>query len=140
MAQISSFVIFLLISSTICFDVGFDDDFFDDFDAKLGDKRSLTEGNKDSSSDDSYFLSESTNTLDDGREMITRESKTWVKDTKTGKWMEKMNTKHFMRYRNGTVVEVEDDGSGDVKADGEITKVNSLGLLHVLQTAYKEPG
>ena len=123
MAQIWSFAIFLLISSTACFDMGFDDDFFNDFDTKPGDKRSLTKGEKDSSSDDSYFLSESTNTLDDGREMITRESKAWVKDTKTGQWIEKMSTRHFIRYQNGTVVEVEDDGSGDVKTDGEVTKV-----------------
>ena len=126
MAQISSFVIFFLISTTCCFDMGFDDDFFNDFDTKPGDKRSLADSEKDSSSDDSYFLSESTNTLDDGRELITRESKAWVRDTKTGKWIEKMSTRHFMRYQNGTVVEIEDDGSGDVKPDGGITKVNKL--------------
>jgi len=98
--------------------------FFDDFDTT--DKRSLQDDGNSPSDGETIFVSESTNKLGDGREVITKESVKWVKNLKTGEWSKKRTTRHFVRLQNGTVLEAEDNGSGDAKSDGEMTKVGCI--------------
>ena len=103
-------------------DFGFDDDFFDDFDTT--DKRGLQGDGKSFGDGETIFVSESTNKLGDGREAITKESVKWLQNPKTGKWSKRRSTRHFLRLQNGTVLEIEDNGSGEAKSDGEMTKVS----------------
>ena len=111
---------FVACATSLIFD--FDDDFFDDFETT--DKRSLHGDGKSPSDGETVFVSESTNKLGDGRETITKESVKWLQNPKTGKWSKKRSTRHFVRLQNGTVLEIEDNGSGEAKSDGEMTKVS----------------
>ena len=124
MARKVLFVFLMAIACRNSLEFGFDDDddFFDDFDTT--DKRSLQDDGNSPSDGETIFVSESTNKLGDGREVITKESVKWVKNLKTGDWSKKRTTRHFVRLRNGTVLEAEDNGSGDAKSDGEMTKVS----------------
>ena len=115
------FTIFIVCVNS--FEFGFDDDFFDD--SETTEKRSLGNGGVSASDDNTIFVSESTSRLEDGREMITKESVKWLKNPKTGKWSKKKTERHFMRMQNGTVFEVDEDGSGvEGKSEGELTKAS----------------
>ena len=129
MARKLFFVFLMVVACRNSLEFGFDDDddFFDDFDTT--DKRSLHDDGNSPSDGEPIFVSESSNKLGDGREVITKESVKWVKNLKTGEWSKKRTTRHFVRLQNGTVLEAEDNGSGDAKSDGEMTKVSWYMLL-----------
>ncbi len=118
----------LLFASVKGFDFGTDSDFFEDLDGGDKDAKAFFNDDNDNNEqpDDSVFVSESTNKLQDGREMITRESEAWVTDPATGKEVQKKLLKHFVKYPNGTVVEVaEDEASGDrAKVEDQVTAVS----------------
>lgn len=126
--QVLLFFLIILISFVVSFDFDDGDDFFDDIEDS-GDKRGLDNHGSVTGDGETVFASESKNKLTDGRETITKEWVKWLKDPKTGKWSKKRTARHFMRLKNGTVVEMEDNGSGDTKPDGEMTKVNRFCIL-----------
>ncbi len=106
-------IFLLLITSYFvnCFDFG--KDIFEDLDGGDRSVKSFFDDSKsDPGTDDSVFLSESTNRLKDGRELITRESEAWTTDPATGKSIKRKVSNHFIRYPNGTVVQDTDQGSG----------------------------
>lgn len=127
MARYTLVVLFLLVSLVASLQFGFEDDdeFFDDFEQGT-DKRGLKDDGSSPNEGETIFVSESKNKLSDGRESITKESVKWEKNKKTGEWSKKRVSRHFMRLENGTVLEMEDNGSGDVKKDGEATKVSDI--------------
>eukprot|EP00794_Sanderia_malayensis_P012820 gene12820-14133_t len=82
----------------------------------------LTDGNdfddNDSGRDDSIFVSESTERQRDGSELITRESEIWTADKTAGKYVRRKVLKKFIRYPNGTVLQVSENHDRDASGSG----------------------
>ena len=128
MARTEVILLFALVSTVASFDFE-NDDFFDDMAENDSDKRGKISTKSDA--DDTVFMSQSTSRLEDGTESIIKESVRWVKNPKTGKFTKIRTTRHFNRLANGTVLEIEDNGSGDAregsgetKGEGKVTKVS----------------
>ena len=133
MERMTIFLLFISIPFISSLEFGIGSDFFQDFDLDGEDKQTRSsffdDGDQETESD-TVFVSESTNTLKDGREMVTRESEAWTTDPKTGKPIKKKVSKHFIRYLNGTVFQVDNQGSGEDESNVQQSSAVSLFTNH----------